>query len=195
MIIRALLILLALLALLAIWQRGSLANAQRTADAAEVARDAAQAELEAASVALGQAHAVIDTERRNAAAANALAANYEQERNHAQAAADRLAADLRAERQRLHPRWEACPAADNDLPGAAAGSGIADGGTAGRIDSAARIIGATAADAALIRGLQAFALLCSTPVTEVAHDRTAGDRPDVQRRSAVPAAQQQTGAR
>lgn len=192
--IRTLLVVIALLGLLAIWQRGSLANARRTADAAEVARDAAQAELVAANVALGQAHDVIATERRTAAAANALAAQYEQDKAHAQAAHDAVVADLRVGNQRLHQRWQAA-VATGELSAAAATAGLADGATDDRIQSAGRAIGAAAACDAQVRGLQAFALLCSTPVNEVTHDRIAGDRPDVQRRSAVPAAQRQAGAR
>lgn len=193
--IRALLIAIALLGLLCIWQRGSLANAQRTADAAEVARDAAQAELVAANVALGQAHAVIDTERRTAAAANALAAQYEQEKADAQAASDRLVADLRAGNERLHQRWQAA-AATSELSAAAHAAGLADGAADDRFHSAGRIVGAADRCDAQVKALQAFALLCSTPVNEVAHDRTAGDRPDVQRGRAVPAAQLQVaGAR
>lgn len=182
--IRTLLVVIALLGLLAIWQRGSLANAQRTADAAEVARDAAQAELVAANVALGQAHAVIDTERRTAAAANALAAQYEQEKADAQAASDRLVADLRAGNERLHQRWQAA-VATRELSAAAATGGLADGAADDRFRSAGRIVGAADRCDAQVRGLQAFALLCSNHVNEVTHDRTAGDRPDVQRDRAV----------
>lgn len=194
MIIRALLILLALLALLAIWQRGSLANAQRTAVAAESARDAMQAERDAARAERDRAAQIIATERRTAAAANALAAQYEQDKAHAQAAHDAVVADLRAGNQRLHQRWQAA-VATGELSAAANAASLADGATDDRIQSAGRIVGAAAACDAQVRGLQAFALLCSTPVNEVAHDRTAGDRPDVQRRSAVPAAQLQAGAR
>lgn len=167
MITRILIGLILALCLLAIWQRGSLANAQRTADAAEVARDAAQAELVAANVALGQAHAVIDTERRTAAKANALAAQYEQEKADAQAASDRLVADLRAGNQRLHLRWQAA-AATSELSAAAAAASLADGAADDRIQSAGRIVGAAAACDAQVMALQAFARLCSAPVREAA---------------------------
>lgn len=194
MITRILIGLILALAVLAIWQRGSLANAQRTAYAAEVARDAMQGERDTARAELANTQAVLTTERRNAAAANALAAQYEQDKANAQAAHDAVVADLRAGNQRLHQRWQAA-IATGELSAAAATAGIADGATDDRIQSAGRAIGAAAACDAQVRGLQAFALLCSTPVNEVAHDRTAGDRPDVQRRSAVPATQQQAGAR
>lgn len=157
---RILIGLILALGLLAIWQRGSLANAQRTADAAEVARDAAQAELVAANVALGQAHAVIDTERRTAAAANALAAQYEKDKLNAQATHDAVVADLRAGNQRLHQRWQAA-VATGELSAAAAAAGLADGGADDRIQSAGRIVGAAASCDAQVKGLQAFALLCS----------------------------------
>lgn len=191
---RILIGLILALGLLAIWQRGSVASAQLTAAAAESARDAMQAERDTAQAALANTQAVLTTERRNAAAANALAAQYEQDKAHAQAAHDAVVADLRAGNQRLHQRWQAA-VATGELSAAAATAGLADGATDDRIQSAGRAIGAAAACDAQVRGLQAFALLCSTPVNEVDHDRTAGDRPDVQRRSAVPAAQRQAGAR
>lgn len=188
MITRILIGLILALGLLAIWQRGSLANAQRTADAAEAARDAAQAELVAANAALGQAHAVIDTERRNAAKANALAAQYEQEKADAQAASDRLVADLRAGNERLHQRWQAAVATAG-LSATAAAASFADGGADDRFHSAGRIVGAADRCDAQVIALQAFARLCSTPASttattaaEVIHehrpavDGTAGQR-------------------
>lgn len=162
MITRALLLALALLGLLCLWQRGSLSDARRAQEAAEHARDDAKAELSAAKTALDQAHLIIDAERANAKAANDLAATYEEDKTNAQATANRLAADLRAERERLHPRWQAtaCPAADA-VPGTADPARLADGGAADRADSAGRIVGVAAAADAQIKGLQAFARLCS----------------------------------
>lgn len=191
---RILIGLILALGLLAIWQRGSVASAQLTAAAAESARDAMQAERDTAQAALANTQAVLTIERRTAAAANALAAKYEQDKAHAQAAHDAVVADLRAGNERLHQRWQAA-AATSELSATAAAAGTADGGADDRFHSAGRIVGAADRCDAQVIALQAFARLCSTPINEVAHDRTAGDRTDVQRRSAVPAAQLQAGAR
>lgn len=194
MIIRLLIGLILALGLLVVVQRTSVSEAKRGQESAEHARDAMQGERDTAQAALITANTNLATERRNAAAANALAAQYEQDKANAQASHDAVVADLRAGSERLHQRWLAA-AATAELSAAAAAAGLADGGADDRIQSAGRAIGAAAACDAQVRGLQAFALLCSTPVNEVAHDRTAGDRPDVQRRSAVPAAQLQAGVR
>lgn len=160
MITRILIGLILALGLLAIWQRGSLANAQRTADAAEVARDAMQGERDLARDERDQAAVVIATERRNAAAANALAAQYEQDKAHAQASHDAVVADLRTGNQRLHQRWQAA-IATGELSATAAATGTVDGSAEDRIQSAGRIIGAAAACDAQVVALQRFARLCS----------------------------------
>ena len=160
MIIRILIgLLLALLAVV-VWQRGSVAIAHRTADTANAARERAEGERDNALAELAQAQAVITTERANAAKASAVAAQYEKEKADAQAASDRLVADLRAGNQRLHDRWQAA-IATGELSAAAAAASIADGGAAGRYESAGRAIGAADACDAQVRGLQAFARLCS----------------------------------
>lgn len=158
--IRALLIVIALLGLLCIWQRASVSNAHRAADNAAAARDRAEGERENALAELAQAQAVINTERANAAKAAAVAAQYEQDKTDAQAATDRLVADLRAGNQRLHTRWQAA-VATGELSAAAAAASVADGGAADRIESAGRAVGAAAACDAQVKGLQAFALVCS----------------------------------
>lgn len=158
--IRALLIVIGLLGLLCIWQRASVSNAHRAADNAAAGRDRAEGERDNAIAELSQAQAVITTERANAAKAAAVAAQYEKDKADAQAASDRLVADLRAGNQRLHTRWQAA-IATSELSAAAAAASIADGGAADRIESAGRIVGAAAACDAQVKGLQAFALVCS----------------------------------
>ena len=160
MIIRILIgLLLALLAVV-VWQRGSVAIAHRTADTANAARERAEGERDNAIAELAQAQAVITTERANAAKASAVAAQYEKDKADAQAASDRLVADLRAGNQRLHIRWQAA-IATNELSAAAAAAAIADGGPADRYESAGRIVRAADECTAQVKGLQAFALLCS----------------------------------
>lgn len=160
MIIRILAgLLLAMLAVI-VWQRGSVSIAQRAADNAAAARDRAVTERDAASAQLLQANTVIATERTNAKAANAVAAQHEKDKADAQAASDRLVADLRGGNQRLHVRWQAANAT-NELSAAAAATAVADGGAADRYESAGRAIGAADACDAQVKGLQAFARLCA----------------------------------
>lgn len=78
-----------------------------------------------------------------------VSTRYEQDIQDAQATADRLAGDLRAERIRLRDRWT-CPS----VPAASASAGKPDAAADDRADSAARIIAAAAAADAQIRGLQ-----------------------------------------
>jgi len=155
-------LLLALLAVI-VWQRGSVSIAHRAADSAAAARDRAEGERDAANAELAQVNTVIATERANAAKASAVAAQYEKDKADAQAASDRLVADLRAGNQRLHTRWQAA-IATGELSAAAAAASVADGGAADRIESAGRIIGTAAACDAQVKGLQAFALVCSGSV-------------------------------
>lgn len=152
-------LLLALLAIIA-WQRGSLSIALRAADSAATALAVAEGERDAAKAELAQASTVISIERTNAAKANAVAAQYEKDKADAQDASDRLVADLRVGNQRLHTRWQAA-LATSELSAAAAAGAIADGGAADRAESAGRIVGAAAACDVQVKGLQAFALLCS----------------------------------
>lgn len=153
MITRILVALLLVLLAVVVWQRGSVSIAQRAADAAAGERDAAHAEL-------AQANRIITAERANAVAANAVAAQYEQEKADAQAASDRIVADLRTGNQRLHARWQAA-IATSELSAAAATAAVADGGPADRHESAGRIVRAADECVAQVKALQAFALLCS----------------------------------
>lgn len=160
MITRILTGLLLILLAVVVWQRGSVSIARRAADNAAAARVAAEAERDASRVELAQARAVITAERSNAAKANAVAAQYEKDKTDAQTASDRLVADLRAGNQRLHERWQAA-IATGQLSAAAAAAAVADGGPADRYESAGRIVRAADECAAQVKGLQAFALLCS----------------------------------
>ncbi|BCX42768.1 MULTISPECIES: endopeptidase [Stenotrophomonas] len=157
---RVLLALLLGLSVLAIWQRGSVAQAHRAADIASAARDKARDERDAAVTALAEANDVLAAERASAQAANHLAATYEKEKDDVQKASDRLIADLRAGNQRLHQRWQAS-IATAELSAAAAAGSQPDGRADDRIESAGRAIGAAAQCDAQVRALQAYAMLCS----------------------------------
>ncbi|WP_370671931.1 endopeptidase [Stenotrophomonas maltophilia] len=157
---RVLLALLLGLSALVIWQRGSVAQAHRAADIASAARDKARDERDAAAAALADANAVLALERASAQAANRLAATYEKEKDDAQKDSDRLVADLRAGNQRLHQRWKAV-VATAELSAAASAASQPDGRADDRIESAGRAIGAAAQCDAQVRGLQAYALLCT----------------------------------
>lgn len=157
---RVLLALLLGLSVLVIWQRGSVAQARRTADIASAARDKARDERDAVATALADANDVLAAERAGAQAANHLASTYEKERDDAQRASDRLIADLRAGNQRLHERWQAT-VATAELSATAAAASQPDGRADDRIESAGRAVSAAAQCDAQVRGLQAYALLCS----------------------------------
>lgn len=151
-----------------VWQRGSVSIANRSADNAAAAQERAEAERAAVSAKLAQANHVITTERANAAKVGVVAAQYEKDKAHVKAVSDRLVADLRSGNQRLHDRWKAT-IATSELSAAAAAGAVADGGAADRYASAGRAIGAADACDAQVKGLQAFALLCSAqPATGVA---------------------------
>lgn len=151
--IRALALTILALILLALWQRGTVHDARRAADSAVSVRDDAIA-------ARDRALAVLAQERATTRAANELAARYEKEKADAQAASDRVVADLRNGTARLHARWEAS-SATAQLSATAAAAAQPDGGAGDRFESAGRAIGAAEQCDAQVRGLQAYALLCS----------------------------------
>ena len=91
-----------------------------------------------------------------ARAANAVADAYERGKQDAQAAGDRVAADLRAGNLRLQDRWRGCEA--GRVSAIAGSPGESDAAAADRNDSAGRIIGAGAACDAQVIGLQQFIL-------------------------------------
>jgi len=158
--IRALVVAILLLLGVIVWQRGSVSIAHRAADQAASSRDAMEAERDAALAEANASTEALKAERRSAVAANALAYKYEKEKNDAQTASDRLVADLRAGNQRLHQRWQAS-IATAELSAAAAAASQPDGRADDRIESAGRAVGAAAQCDAQVRGLQAYALLCS----------------------------------
>lgn len=158
--IRTLVVAILLLLGVIVWQRGSVSIAHRAADQAASSRDAMEIERDAARAEADAAAKTLKAERGSAAAANNLASKYEKEKNDAQKASDRLIADLRAGNQRLHQRWQAS-IATAELSAAAAAASQSDGRADDRIESAGRVVGAAAQSDAQVRGLQAYALLCS----------------------------------
>ncbi|MHC1655487.1 endopeptidase [Stenotrophomonas riyadhensis] len=158
--IRTLVVAILLLLGVIVWQRGSVSIAHRAADQAASSRDAMEIERDAARAGADAAAKTLKAERGSAAAANNLASKYEKEKNDAQKASDRLIADLRAGNQRLHQRWQAS-IATAELSAAAAAASQSDGRADDRIESAGRVVGAAAQCDAQVRGLQAYALLCS----------------------------------
>lgn len=158
--IRALILATLLLLGVIVWQRGSISIAHRATDQAAAARDVMERERDAARAEANATAAMLAAERGSAAAANALAATYEKEKDDAQKASDRLIADLRAGNQRLHQRWQAT-VATAELSAAAAAASQPDGRADDRIESAGRAVGAAAQCDAQVRGLQSFALLCA----------------------------------
>lgn len=78
----------------------------------------------AEAVASSQAEAR-QLEQRHAADLSRIAKQYEMEKKDAQAAADRLARDLRNGTVKLRDEWQACRAASN-MPNLGSDSGIAD---------------------------------------------------------------------
>lgn len=158
--IRALIVAILLLLGVVVWQRGSVSIAHRAADKAASIRGAMEAERDAARAEVDAAMETLKAERRSAAAANSLASKYEKERNDAQKASDRLVADLHDGNRRLHQRWQAS-VATAELSAAVAAASRPDGRADDRIESVGRAVGAAAQCDAQVRGLQAYALLCS----------------------------------
>lgn len=136
-------VILALL-LTVIWQRGTVSMYARKADASEAARAAAEASLIAANE-------LIKAERAKADRMADIADRYEKDKTDAQATADRVVADLRADNLRLQKRWAGCPA----MPATATASGELDAAAADRGESASRIVRAAAECDSQVRGLQA----------------------------------------
>ncbi|MGR4895812.1 hypothetical protein ACIPR8_11080 [Stenotrophomonas sp. LARHCG68] len=106
------------------------ATLQRLADSTA----AAAAKAQAATEALATSRRAADTQ-------------YQEALNDAKRAQTDLAAALRRGDVQLQPRWS-CPAAGADTRGVAPDAGQAD--AQGRYDSAARVVGAADADAAVI---------------------------------------------
>lgn len=143
---RALLVAVAALALLAIWQRGTVAQAEHAQENAQVAKKVAEQERD-------NAIAVIAVERQRVKRAEAVATQYEQEKVDAESKGAAVADGLRAGNLRLQQRWAGCEARVSDL---AASPSQPDGAADDRADSAGRIVRAAAACDAQVRGLQAL---------------------------------------
>lgn len=103
--------------------------------------------------------AMREKDNRQRKALRAIARIYEQEQSNAQAAHDKVVADLRDGLVRLRERWT-CPAAaaTADLSTAAGAAGSADASAELRAASAGRVVRAGAECDAQVRGLQAVVL-------------------------------------
>lgn len=135
-----------LLAGIAVWQRGTVAQAERARDYAQTAKAVAEQER-------NNAIAVIAVERQRVKWAEAVATQYEQEKADAESKGAAVADGLRSRALRLQDRWAGCEARVPDL---AAAPGQPDGAADDRADSAGRIVRAAAACDAQVRGLQAL---------------------------------------
>lgn len=143
---RVLLVALIALAGFAVWQRGTLAQAERARDNAQTAKKVAEQERD-------NAIAVIAIERQRVKRADTIAAKTLEEMRDAESKGAAVADGLRAGNLRLQQRWAGCEARVSDL---AAASGQPDGAADDRADSAGRIVRAAAACDAQVRGLQAL---------------------------------------
>ena len=143
---RALLAAVAALALLAIWQRGTVAQAEHAQENAQVAKKVAEQERD-------NAIAVIAVERQRVKRAEAVATQYEQEKADAESKGAAAADGLRAGNLRLQQRWAGCEARVSDI---AASPGQPDGAADDRAEGARDLVRAAAEADAQVRGLQAL---------------------------------------
>lgn len=143
---RALLVALIALACIAVWQRGTVAQAERARDFAQTAKKVAEQERD-------NAIAVIAVERQRVKRAEAVATQYEQGKADAESKGAAVADGLRTRALRLQDRWTGCEARVSDL---AASASQPDAAADDRADSAGRIVRAAAACDAQVRGLQAL---------------------------------------
>jgi hypothetical protein len=127
--------------------RARAADAVARADASEQRAQTLEAQLQAVSEARNK-------EREAAKRANAIAAQYEQDKLNAESAAKRTADDLRAGNLRLRQQWEGCKA--GGVPQANGTPGQPDAAADDRAESAGRIVRAADAADAQIRALQEF---------------------------------------
>lgn len=127
--------------------RARAADAVARADAAEQRAQTLEAQLQAVSEARNK-------EREAAKRANAIAAQYEQDKLNAESAAKRTADDLRAGNLRLRQQWEGCKA--GGVPQANGTPGEPDAVAEQRIEGASNLVRAAGDADAQIRGLQDF---------------------------------------
>jgi hypothetical protein len=119
--------------------------------------DAAEQRAQSLASDLRDTKAALSAERAQRAAAETIAAKYEQDKSNAQAASDRVVADLRAGRERFRSLWAECASRPaGGVPGAPAGASEPDGQADDRAASAGRIVRAAAECDAQVRGLQAL---------------------------------------
>lgn len=128
------------------------------AQVATLERDIANATALAAEAQVAASEANRLREQELASRANAVAAAFERGKRYAQAAGDRTADELRTGERRFRELWQECEARPGAVPGDPAAVAEPAGATAGRADSAGRIVRAVEFDAQLIRCLQADAL-------------------------------------
>lgn len=143
---RLLLLLITGLLLLAIWQRGTVAQAEHARDNAVTAQKSAEIERD-------NAKAITVIERQRVARAEQVASQYEQEKQDAERKGSAVATGLRTGNLQLQQRWQGCEARRvSDL-----GAGVPqpDAGADDRGQSAGRIVRAAAECDAQVRGLQA----------------------------------------
>ena len=127
---------------------------QSRATRANVRADAESARAEASEARAKALSEVIETERAAAKRANEIAAQYEQDKLNAEAAAKRTADDLRAGNLRFRKLWEGCQA--ERVPQANGAAGQPDAAADDRAESAGRIVRAADDADAQIRALQDF---------------------------------------
>ena len=130
-----------------LWYRADAATSDAQAKAALDRANTLQASLSASERAREQ-------EAASAKAANEIAAQYERDKQDAEAAAKRTADDLRAGNLRLRAQWQGCEA--RRMPEASGATGEPDGAADDRAESAGRIVRAADEADAQIRALQQF---------------------------------------
>jgi hypothetical protein len=127
--------------------RARAADAVARADASEQRAQTLEAQLQAVSEARNK-------EREAAKRANAIAAQYEQDKLNAESAAKRTADDLRAGNLRLRQQWEGCKA--GGVPQANRAASEPDAAAEQRIEGASNLVRIGQEADAQIRALQDF---------------------------------------
>lgn len=116
--------------------------------------DRAEAAVEQMAGLLERTTAIVEVERARAAELAAIGERYEQEKQDAQVAADKLVADLRADNRRLRAHWQAA-LGTSELSRAAAAAAFPDGGAELRQRDIGAAHGVVGRCQAQVRGLQA----------------------------------------
>ena len=132
-----------------------LGGASARTELAEYKADVAKDATRAAELATKAERAARAAEQKRATEMARIDREQQERDARDQAANDRLVADLRADRVRLHSRWQAALATSR-LSGAVATASGADESQRDRQDSAARIVRAADRCDAQVKGLQAI---------------------------------------